>query len=146
MNYQFFSSFSSSSARYFPRFTVLPTLEERQGMIDIICPFIRGALDVFDIRTNVSEIAITGTGQRKNQGKGYGQKLERYLKADIIGEDTEGNQIFLAECACINKRDAKKQEEDKWKLGRSMKDSWDSTIKQITKDHHPHEHLATFGL
>jgi len=34
-------------------------------MFDLLCPFIRGALLIYDIESDLSEIAIIGSGVRK---------------------------------------------------------------------------------
>ncbi|KAF9123046.1 hypothetical protein BGW39_009306 [Mortierella sp. 14UC] len=133
-------------SRYFPRKTAIPALEEKQGMFAILCPFIQGALDVYHIESFMSEIAITASGERKNADKDYGERMEKSRRADMIAVDSEDNQIFLSECSAIYEKDKRKSVEDKWKLGRAMKDSWDSTVRKVVQSYHPHRDLATFGI
>ncbi|KAK3817029.1 MAG: hypothetical protein J3R72DRAFT_44213 [Linnemannia gamsii] len=133
-------------SRYFPRKTAIPALEEKQGMFAILCPFIQGALDVYHIESFMSEIAITASGERKNADKDYGERMEKSRRADMIAVDSEDNQIFLSECSSIYEKDKRKLAEDKWKLGRAMKDSWDSTVRKVVQSYHPHQDLATFGI
>ncbi|KAG0280741.1 hypothetical protein BGZ95_008888 [Linnemannia exigua] len=133
-------------SRYFPRKTAIPALEEKQGMFAILCPYIQGALDVYHIESFMSEIAITASGERKNAHKDYGERMEKSRRADMIAVDSEDNQIFLSECSSIYEKDKRKFVEDKWKLGRAMKDSWDSTVRKVVQSYHPHQDLATFGI
>ena len=135
-----------ASSRYFPRKTTIPALEEKQGMFAILCPFIQGALDVYHIESFMSEIAITASGERKNADKDYGERMEKSRRADMIAVDSEDNQIFLSECSSIYEKDKRKFAEDKWKLGRALKDSWDSTVRKVVQSYHPHQDLATFGI
>ncbi|KAG0289939.1 hypothetical protein BGZ96_006569 [Linnemannia gamsii] len=133
-------------SRYFPKKTAIPALEEKQGMFAILCPFIQGALDVYHIESFMSEIAITASGERKNADKDYGERMEKSRRADMIAVDSEDNQIFLSECSSIYEKDKRKFAEDRWKLGRALKDSWDSTVRKVVQSYHPHQDLATFGI
>ncbi|KAF9293276.1 hypothetical protein BGZ88_005564 [Linnemannia elongata] len=133
-------------SRYFPKKTTIPALEEKQGMFAILCPFIQGALDVYHIESFMSEIAITASGERKNADKDYGERMEKSRRADMIAVDSDDNQIFLSECSSIYEKDKRKFAEDKWKLGRALKDSWDSTVRKVVQSYHPHQDLATFGI
>ncbi|KAF9141487.1 hypothetical protein BGX30_004705 [Mortierella sp. GBA39] len=133
-------------SRYFPWKTVIPALEEKQGMFAILCPFIQGALDVYHIESFMSEIAITASGERKNADKDYGERMEKSRRADMIAVDSEDNQVLLSECSSIYEKDKRKFAEDKWKLGRALKDSWDSTVRKVVQSYHPHQDLATFGI
>ncbi|KAF9426711.1 hypothetical protein BGZ76_002643 [Entomortierella beljakovae] len=135
-----------SYSRYFPKHKDIPHLLERQAMFDLLCPFIRGALLVYNIESDLSEIAIIGSGVRKNIGKEASDKLSRCRLADITGNDGMGNQVFLAECSKIYEKDIRKFKEDRWKLARAMKDSWDSAVRKLAEDHRPHENLSVYGL
>ncbi|KAF8934975.1 hypothetical protein EDD21DRAFT_411778 [Dissophora ornata] len=67
---------------------------ERQAMLDLLRLFIRGALLVYDIESEISEIAIIGSGVRKNIGKEASDKLSKCRLADITGNDVMGNQVL----------------------------------------------------
>ncbi|KAI7818500.1 hypothetical protein BC939DRAFT_522088 [Gamsiella multidivaricata] len=137
----------SSFANYFPRHDIVPDIEEKQGTFDLVCPFVRGALNPFVIESRISEIAIAGNGERKNGSKDYSEKMEKCRRADLTAEDTEGNQIFLGECSAPYEDDKRKLHEDKWKLGRSLKDSWESICRQIVdRKQRPHGDLSLFGV
>ncbi|KAF9083123.1 hypothetical protein BGX27_004247, partial [Mortierella sp. AM989] len=86
-----------SYSRYFPNHKDVPSLLERQAMFDLLCPFTRSALLVYDIESDVSEIPIVGSGLRKNSGKDASEKLSRCRLADITANDRVGIQVFLAE-------------------------------------------------
>jgi hypothetical protein len=74
-------------SRYFPKHKDIPRLLERQAMFDLLCPFIRGALLVYDVKSDISGIPILGSGVRRNIGKEESDKLSRCLLADITGDD-----------------------------------------------------------
>ncbi|GJJ79221.1 hypothetical protein EMPS_11581 [Entomortierella parvispora] len=134
-------------SRYFPKHMDIPHLLERQAMFDLLCPFIRGALLVYDVESDVSEIAIIGSGQRKNFGKDASDKQSKCRRADITGNDGMGNQVLLAECSKIYEKDIRKFKEDRRKLARAMKDSWDLTVRKFAEDQsRPPENLSVFGL
>ncbi|KAF9951764.1 hypothetical protein BGZ65_005762, partial [Modicella reniformis] len=46
----------------------------------------------------------------------------------------------------IYEKDIRKFKEDRWKLARAMKDSWDSAVRKLAKDYRPHEGLSVYGL
>ena len=134
-------------SRYFPKHMDIPHLLERQAMFDLLCPFIRGALMVYNVESDVSEVAIIGSGMRKNFGKDASDKQSKCRLADITGNDGMGNQVFLAECSKIYEKDIRKFKEDRWKLARAMKDSWDLTVRKFAEDQiRPPEGLSVFGL
>ncbi|KAG0049190.1 hypothetical protein BGZ83_005993 [Gryganskiella cystojenkinii] len=136
-----------SYSRYFPKHKDVPHLLERQAMFDLLCPFIRGALLVYDIESDISEIAIVGSGVRKNLGKEALDKLSKCRLADITGNDGMGHQVFLAECSKIYEKDTRKFKEDRWKLARAMKDSWDLAVRKLAENHcRPHEDLSVYGM
>ncbi|KAF9202378.1 hypothetical protein BGZ49_007447 [Haplosporangium sp. Z 27] len=125
---------------------IVPELEEKQGMFDVICPFVRGALRVFGVPSNISEIAIMATGERRNFDQNYEDRLQSCKRADIVAADKDGIQIFLAECAMLHEIDVRKFTEDRWKVARCMKDIWDFGIRRTTQIQSPHENFSTFGL
>ncbi|KAF8933202.1 hypothetical protein BGZ58_006507 [Dissophora ornata] len=92
------------------------------------------------------EIAIIGTGERRNASMDPTDKMKKCKRADITGNDTRGNQVFLAECSMLYEKDIRKKREDRRKLARSMKDSWDSAAKKLAESHLPHDDLSVFGL
>ncbi|KAF9397541.1 hypothetical protein BGX21_008750 [Mortierella sp. AD011] len=128
------------------RYLYVPELEEKQGMFDVICPFVRGALRVFGVPSNISEIAIVATGERRNFDQKYEDRLQNCKRADIVAADKDGIQIFLAECAMLHETDARKFTEDRWKVARCMKDIWDFGVRRTTQAQSPHENFSTFGL
>ncbi|KAF9427248.1 hypothetical protein BGZ94_005230 [Podila epigama] len=79
-----------SYSRYFPRHNDVPSLMERQAMFDLLCPFIRSALFVYEVESVLSEIPIVGSGLRKNSSKDPSDKLSKCRLADITGEDRVG--------------------------------------------------------
>ncbi|KAF9107300.1 hypothetical protein BGX27_008795 [Mortierella sp. AM989] len=134
-------------SRYFPKHKDIPRLLERQAMFDLLCPFIRGALLVYDVKSDISEIPILGSGIRRNIGKEESDKLSRCLLADITGDDSAGNQVFLAECSKVYEKDVRKFQEDRRKLARAMKDSWDLAVRKLAEGHsRPHAGLCVYGL
>ncbi|KAF9563173.1 hypothetical protein EC968_004981 [Mortierella alpina] len=135
-----------SYSRYFSKCSDIPKTSERQVTFDLLSPFIRGALQVFDVESDLGEIAIIGTGERRNANRDLADKLDKCKRADITGKDTRGNQVFLGECSMLYEKDVRKKVEDRWKLVRSMKDSWDSAIKKFAESHRPHGTFSTFGL
>jgi len=50
--------------------------------------------------------------------------------SDITGNDAMGNQVFLAECSKAYEKDKRKFKDDRWKLARAIKDSWDSGCQE----------------
>ncbi|KAG0329810.1 hypothetical protein BG004_002239 [Podila humilis] len=133
-------------SKYFPRNTHLPDKDERQLMIDIIDPVLQGALDVFDISRDVSEIAILGSGERRNYVKNPTEKIDRCKRADFVGYDNGDRQLLLAECSTMYETDARKLLADRWKLSRAMKDTFDSTMKKCAERVQPHSQFSVFGL
>ncbi|KAF9437536.1 hypothetical protein BGZ76_000352 [Entomortierella beljakovae] len=76
-------------------------------------------------------------------GKKESDKHSRCLLADITGDDSVGNQIFLAECSKIYEKDDRKFLEDRRKLAQAMKDSWDLAVRKLAEEHsRPHEELS----
>ncbi|KAF8979083.1 hypothetical protein BGZ46_005823 [Entomortierella lignicola] len=118
----------------------------KQGMFDVICPFVRGALRVFGVPSNISEIAIMATGERRNFDQNYEDRLQSCKRADIVAADKDGIQIFLADCTMLHETDVRKFTEDRWKVARCMKDIWDFGIRRTTQIQSPHENFSTFGL
>ncbi|KAG0007228.1 hypothetical protein BGZ80_004920 [Entomortierella chlamydospora] len=135
-----------SYAAFFDDNSVVPELEEKQGMFDVICPFVRGAFRVFRVPSNISEIAIMATGERRNFNQNYEDRLRNCKRADIVAADKDGIQIFLAECAMLHEKDVRKFTEDRWKVARCMKDIWDFGMRRTTQVQSPHENFSTFGL
>ncbi|KAF9202274.1 hypothetical protein BGZ49_007542 [Haplosporangium sp. Z 27] len=135
-----------SYAIFFDEHTTVPSLEEKQGVFDVVCPFVRGAFRVFGIATRISEIAVIATGERRNHYQKHEERLQLCKRADIVAVDKENLQIFVAECATLQETDVRKRMEDRWKLARCMKDIWDSGMRQTIQLHTPHERFATFGL
>ncbi|KAG0283761.1 hypothetical protein BGZ97_008419, partial [Linnemannia gamsii] len=92
-------------SRYFPKHKDIPRLLERQAMFDLLCPFIRGALLVYDVKSDISEIPILGSG--------------------------------------FYEKDDRKFQEDRRKLARAKKDSWDLAVRKLAEEHsRPHEGLC----
>ncbi|KAG0368143.1 hypothetical protein BC939DRAFT_479656 [Gamsiella multidivaricata] len=46
----------------------------------------------------------------------------------------------------LYEKDVRKKNEDRRKLGRSMKESWDSAVKKLAESHQPHGNFSMFGL
>ncbi|KAF9346497.1 hypothetical protein BGX34_003852 [Mortierella sp. NVP85] len=133
-------------AKYFPRHSHLPDKDERQLMIDVVDPVLQGAFDVFDMSRNVSEVAIVGSGERRNLEKTSTEKIDRCKRADFVGYDHYGRQIVLAECSTLYETDTRKLWADRWKLSRAMKDTLDSTMKKYGESVRPHSRFSVFGI
>lgn len=133
-------------AKYFPRHTHLPDKDERQLMIDLVDPVLQGAFDVFGMSRDVSEVAIVGSGERRNLEKQPSEKIDRCKRADFVAYDNCGRQLVLAECSTIYETDQRKLSADKWKISRAMKDTYDSTIKKYGEKVRPHSRLSVFGV
>jgi hypothetical protein len=63
------------------------------------------------------------------------------------GTISAGNQVFLAECSKFYEKDDRRFQEDRRKLARAMKDSWDLAVRKLAEEHsRPHEGLCVYGL
>jgi hypothetical protein len=59
----------------------------------------------------------------------------------VVGSDTLGIPVSR-----IFETNTRKEEQDRWKLARSMKDAWDAAVRKICKTRQPHPGFAVFGL
>jgi len=59
----------------------------------------------------------------------------------IVGSDALGIPVSR-----IFETNTRKEEQDRWKLARTMKDMWDAAVRKICRTHQPHPGFAVFGL
>ena len=107
--------------------------------------FIRGALTLVKISSRCFEIPVTGSKERKNQGRDLSVQTEVHANmADAVAL-SEGQQIYIAESALINEPKLDKEPRDKFKLVRCLRDSWNCQIREISREFTPPSELTVFG-
>lgn len=120
-------------------------LNEREGFGDFTWPFIRGALTLVGIRSRHFEVPVEGTKARKNFRRDLMvEAKESGAMADGVAF-FEDHQIYMAEASQICGARSEKGPMDKFKVVRSMRDSWNTQIQAIAQEYKPPAELTVFG-
>ncbi|KAF9954686.1 hypothetical protein BGZ70_010490 [Mortierella alpina] len=135
-----------SYGHYFTFHDQIPTcLNEREGFMDLVWPFIRGAMTLARIETRSLEILISGVQERKNLDKNPFQDTQQ------VGQFADGiafrgsAQLYLSEAALLHSPKADKAAWDEFKLARAMRDSWISQVRSACRETVPRRGMAVFG-
>ncbi|KAF9919045.1 hypothetical protein FBU30_011181 [Linnemannia zychae] len=142
----FLENVAFSYSHYFTFSDELPhTLGEREGFGFLTWTFIRGALTLVGIPSRCFELPIVGSKERKNHGRDLSVEAEvQASMADAVAL-SEGHQIYLAEAGLIHNPKLDKEPQDKFKLARCLRDSWNSQIRSIARESIPPTGLTVFG-
>ncbi|KAF9177012.1 hypothetical protein BGZ50_009327 [Haplosporangium sp. Z 11] len=135
-----------SYLNYFTFHDEIPNdLNEREGFIDLVWAFIRGAMTLARIETRSLEVLITGVQERKNYNK------DPFVESKQVGQYADGvayrgsSQLYLSEASTIHSPKADKCARDEFKLARAMRDSWISQIRSTCRENVPRRGMAVFG-
>ncbi|KAF9115186.1 hypothetical protein BGX27_008664 [Mortierella sp. AM989] len=110
--------------------TISQDINERQYFRDYVVELLRGALSIHDIPYMWGEIYVPAVSYRKTNdtdATGCGNF------ADGISE-VDGHQIFLSESSKLHRTAASKDQDDKLKLKRMLRDLFNFTILEMTKN------------
>ncbi|KAK3841369.1 MAG: hypothetical protein J3R72DRAFT_154845 [Linnemannia gamsii] len=135
-----------SYLNYFTFHDEIPSdLNEREGFIDLVWTFIRGAMTLGRIETRSLEVLITGVQERKNYDK------DPFIETKQVGHYADGvafcgsSQLYLSEASTIHNPKADKCVRDEFKLARAMRDSWISQVRSTCRESVPRRGMAVFG-
>ncbi|KAF9168179.1 hypothetical protein BGX21_003487 [Mortierella sp. AD011] len=132
---------------YFPHFSVIPPLSERQFFIDIVIPSFRHAFRQFDLNMRLMEVPIYGCRKRKNIDRvPITEKVcPPHLADGVVVWRT--CQPVIIECTSPDDPDHDKPHRDHYKLARDMKDTWAHCIEQLViSGRQPPKGLTVFGV
>ncbi|KAF8954366.1 hypothetical protein BGZ46_002941, partial [Entomortierella lignicola] len=120
-------------------------INEREGFTGMTWVFMHTPLTMYGVKTRYSEVLIKGVDERKNQDKNLLlESKDSGQFADAVATHNR-QQLLLVEASQLHHTDAKKSQEDEFKLIRAMRDSWISQVRTISKLTVPHRGLAVFG-
>ncbi|KAG0343618.1 hypothetical protein BG004_005139 [Podila humilis] len=120
-------------------------LNEREGFAGLTWTFLQTPLTMYDIESRYLEIFITGSDERKNQGKNLLlESKERAQYADAVALH-DRQQLLLVEAAQLHNPETLKRRQDEFKLARALRDTWISQVRLISNVSVPHRGLAVFG-
>lgn len=110
--------------------TISQDINERHYFRDYVVELLRGALSVHGIPYMWGEIYVPAVSYRKaNDADATG----RGKFADGVSE-LEGHQILLSESSKLHRAPASKDQDDKMKLKRMLRDLFNFTILEMTKN------------
>ncbi|KAF9353131.1 hypothetical protein BGX26_009085 [Mortierella sp. AD094] len=120
-------------------------MNERERFYDLTWTFIRGALTLADISSRCFEVRLTGIGEGKDAYEDFlGTSEEQRFMADGV-ESHNDDQIYIAEAKQTYTPEEEKYLQGCFKVKRSMRDSWVSQIKAISREGLPPRGLSIFG-
>ncbi|KAF9167509.1 hypothetical protein BGX20_011581 [Mortierella sp. AD010] len=107
-----------------------PTTNERQYFRDYVVELLRGALGVQGIPYKWGEVYVPAVSYRKNNDL---DSTGRGKFADGASE-VAGHQIVLSESSRLHRATASKEQDDKLKLKRMLRDLFNFTILEMTRN------------
>ncbi|KAG0049532.1 hypothetical protein BGZ89_004161 [Linnemannia elongata] len=130
LNRYIFTAFQPLRTAFMYTGTISQDINERQYFRDYVVELLRGALSLHGIPYMWGEIYVPAVSYRKaNDADATG----RGKFADGVSE-SEGHQILLSESSKLHRAPASKDQDDKMKLKRMLRDLFNFTILEMTKN------------
>ncbi|KAF9904570.1 hypothetical protein BX616_001247 [Lobosporangium transversale] len=130
LNRYIFTAFHPFRAAFADRGAISASINERQYFRDYVVELLRGALSVYGIPYAWGEVYVPAVAFRKgNESTGTG----RGKFADGVSE-VAGHQIFLSESSQLHRANTSKEQGDKLKLKRMLRDLFNYTVLEMTRN------------
>ncbi|KAG9060835.1 hypothetical protein KI688_007904 [Linnemannia hyalina] len=130
LNRYIFTAFQPLRTAFMYNGTISQDINERHYFRDYVVELLRGALSLHGIPYMWGEIYVPAVSYRKaNDADATG----RGKFADGVSE-SEGHQILLSESSKLHRAPASKDQDDKMKLKRMLRDLFNFTILEMTKN------------
>ncbi|KAG0027886.1 hypothetical protein BGZ81_005197, partial [Podila clonocystis] len=130
LNRYIFTSFQPFCTAFMNTGTISQDINERHYFRDYVVELLRGALSVHGIPYIWGEIYVPAVSYRKANDA---DATARGKFADGASE-SEGHQILLSESSKLHRAPASKDQDDKMKLKRMLRDLFNFTILEMTKN------------
>ncbi|KAF9181572.1 hypothetical protein BGZ51_005365 [Haplosporangium sp. Z 767] len=130
VNRYIFTAFQPYRAAFMNTGTINQDINERQYFRDYVVELLRGALSIRGIPYMWGEVYVPAVSYRKSNDA---DATGRGKFADGASE-VDGYQIFLSESSKLHRATASKDQDDKVKLKRMLRDLFNFTILEMTKN------------